>query len=202
MRWIIDRAIPEPAAVALVSERDTPDTVVSAWLDQEHAASAIRLIAQALPIREAAWWAWVSARYATQLNGAPVPTPHVQAALAAIEQWIVRPDDETRRTVWDAGQAAGVDTPAGLVTAAIFLSGGSVAPPDAPHVPPPPGVSNTLVSAAIVAASVSDPAHVDHVGKAFVAQGLEIIKRLGGWDQALSAAQQRFEMQQREQPRK
>lgn len=199
MRWIVDRAVPAPDALALISERDTPDSVVNTWVSQAQATSAIRLLAHALPIREAAWWAWVSARYATQLGGAPVPTAQVQAALAAIEQWIVRPDDQTRRAAWDAGQAAGVDTPAGLVTAAIFLSGGSVAPPEATHVPPPAGVSHTLVAAAIALAACSDPVHVDHVSQAFVAQGLEIIKRLGGWEQAITSAQQRHEAVLREQ---
>jgi hypothetical protein len=201
MHWIIDRAIVDPDAVALVREADTPDSVIGTWLEKAHAISAIKLIAQALPIREAAWWAWVSARYATQLTGAPVPTAQVQTALAAIEQWIVRPDDASRRSVWEAGQAAGVDTPTGLVTAAIFLSGGSVGPPDAVHIPPPAGVSNTLVAAAIMSAAVSDPANIDHVAQAFVAQGIEIIKRLGGWEAALTAARQRYDAQLHEQAR-
>ena len=201
LRWIMTRSIPDAAAVALVGEQHTADDVVSSWVANEHATSAIRFIAHALPIREAAWWGWVSARYATQLHGAPVPTAEIQAALAAIEQWIVRPDDAQRRAVWELGQNAGVDTPTGMVTAAIFLSGGSIAPPDAPHVPPPPGVCNTMVSAAIAAAAASDAAHVDQVTQAFIAQGLEIIKRLGGWDQALPAAQQRYDAQAQEHAR-
>ena len=58
-----------------------------------------------------------------------------------------------------------------------------------------------MVSAAIAAAAASDAAHVDQVTQAFIAQGLEIIKRLGGWDQALPAAQQRYDAQAQEHAR-
>src|SRR5690606_31188521 len=88
MRWIVSRALPEADAVAAIGAQDSPEQVVSTWVDNAHVTSAIRLLAHALPIREAVWWGWVSARYASQLANAPVPTAEVQAALAAIEQWI------------------------------------------------------------------------------------------------------------------
>ena len=54
---------------------------------------AVRVIAHALPRREAVWWAWVCAR---KDSGAE-PAPPIQAALDATERWIVQPTDENRR---------------------------------------------------------------------------------------------------------
>jgi hypothetical protein len=59
------------------------------------------------------------------------------AALGAVEQWIVRPDDDAPRAR-GRGNAAGLDTIIGMVTTAVFLSGATIAPPNVPPVPPPP----------------------------------------------------------------
>lgn len=190
LRWLLERSAPEEEALALVSPARPLEELYGGWLQAGQLSSAIRLIAAVLPARESVWWAWVSARYAAQLPGSTAPPAAVHTALAAVEQWIVRPDDDARRAAWDAGNAAGLDTPVGMVSAAVFLSGTTVAPPNVPAVPPPPGAGLPLISGAILIAAASNTDPLAHVPTltAFAAQGLEIIKRLNGWDAALQLA--------------
>jgi hypothetical protein len=128
---------------------------------------------------------------------APLPPTTAQlAALAATERWITQPNDEHRRAAWDAAQAAGLDTPIGCAGAAAYFSGGSITPPGVPFVPPPAGLHATMAStAALLAAVTTDPVHLAAVASAFVQQGLEVVRRLGGWDAALVAAKQTFDQQ-------
>ncbi|MBL0938803.1 MAG: hypothetical protein IBJ03_07900 [Gemmatimonadaceae bacterium] len=190
IRWLLERSAPDDDALELLDPKQSIEAMFALWTQKGFHSSGIRLIAGVLPARESIWWAWVSARYATQAAGGTAATAAVHKALAAVEQWIVRPDDEARRSAWDAGNAAGLDTPIGMVAAAVFLSGTTVAPPNVAPVPPPPGAALPLVSGAILmaAASNSEAEQVEPTMAAFAAQGLEIVKRLGGWDAALHLA--------------
>jgi hypothetical protein len=195
-RWLFERSKPDEPALELISPSSTLDTVYAAWLKAEEVESAIRLIAAVVPARESIWWAWVSARHATQMPGGIPATREVHAAITAVERWIVRPDDDARREAWDRGNDAGLDTPIGMVSAAVFLSGTSIAPPNVAPVPPPPGTAMPLVGGAIIlaAASTEEAALVAPTLVAFAAQGIEIVKRLGGWEPALKGA---YDTQQR-----
>ena len=189
-RWLYERAKPDDAAMELVNTKLSLEEQYNAWVKAGEFGTCIRMIAGVLPSRESVWWSWVSTRHATQMPGGKPATREVHATLAAIERWIVRPDDETRRAAWDSGNVAGLDTPVGMVSAAVFLSGTSVAPANIPPVPPPPGAAMPIVAGAIlVAGSVNEVAeNIAPTLAAFAAQGLEIVKRLGGWDAALAHA--------------
>ena len=200
MRWLLERCAPDEPAMALVTPTATLDSLYSGWMQAEQYASAIRLIAAVLPSRESIWWAWVSTRHATLTEGGTPATAKGHTALTAVERWVVQPDDTARRAAWDAGNAAGLDNPIGMVTAAVFLSGTTVAPAHVPPVPPPPGVTMPLIAGAITmaAASITPPEQVPVTMAAFAAQGLEIIKRLNGWDAALQLAYDSHQRQQLE----
>lgn len=200
MRWLLERAEPEAEALALLNPQHTLEQLYVTWMSSEHVVSAIRLIAAVLPTRESIWWAWVSARYATQMEGGRAPTAKEHVTLNAVEQWIVRPDDAARRAAWDAGEKSGLDAPIGLVAMAVFLSGTTIAPPSVPPVPPPPGVAMPIVAGAILLSAVSNakPDLIAPTLVSFAAQGLEIVKRLGGWDAALQLAHDTQHRQQAE----
>lgn len=190
VRWLLERAAPDEPALELLSPSLTLDELYDVWIAKKHTTSAIRLIAGVLPTRESIWWAWVSARHATQIVGGEPATAAEHTTLAAIERWVVRPDDDARRAAWDAGNVAGLDKPVGMVAAAVFLSGTSVAPPNVAPVPPPPGAAMPIVAGAITIAGASN-ANAEQVAPtlaAFASQGFEIVKRLGGWEAALRAA--------------
>lgn len=189
-RWLLERSAPDEDALALLDPRQPIETLYNAWIAKELFPAALRLIAAVLPARESVWWAWVSARHATQVVGGAAANADVHKTLASIEQWIVRPDDDARRAAWDAGTAAGMDTPVGMIAAAVFLSGNSVAPANLAPVPPPPGAAMPLVAGAILlsAASNQKAEQIMPTMSAFAAQGMEIVKRLGGWEPAVQLA--------------
>jgi hypothetical protein len=66
----------------------------------------------------------------------------------------------------------------------------SVGPANAPPVPPPPDASVPIIPGAILlaAAQNTQPENIEPTMVAFAAQGLEVVKRLGGWDAAMKGA--------------
>jgi hypothetical protein len=196
LAWLVQRAGIEDAPPGASTAGD-PGAYAQTLIAAGRAAEAIRLVACALTPREGVWWAWVSARHATQMSassGKPVP-PAAHAALDAVERWINQPTDEMRRAAWTAGQAAGLESPAGSAAAAAYFSAGSVAPADAPLVPPPPGLHSFMIGAAVTLAAASNPEHLDALARAFLAQAVEIVKQLGGWDRATAASRDYYEAQ-------
>jgi hypothetical protein len=203
----------DPAALA--PGATDPEPLVRALLHAERAADALRVVACALPPREGVWWAWLAARHAVHAAQAradaarqqpadgpaavppPLPPSAAQhAALAAVERWITHPADEQRRAAWDAAQEAGMDTAAGCVAAAAFLTGGSVTPAGAPFVPPPAGIHVIMASTgAMLAAVATDPTRLMEIAGGFAQQGMELVRRLGGWDATAAMAKQAYDTQ-------
>lgn len=183
-RWLLERCKPDPDALALVTPALTIEALYALWMERKCFPSAIRLIAAVLPARESIWWAWVSVRHATQAVGGTPPTAAQHATLGHVERWIVRPDEATRREAWAAANTAGLNSAVGMLGAAVFLSGVTVGPAGAPTVPPPPGAIVPIIPGAILvaAASNTNPERIEPTTVAFAAQGLEVVKRLGGWE--------------------
>lgn len=194
--WLAERARVPDDAQPLVAAAVDGAALVQALTANAKPAEALRVIAAALPPREGVWWAWVSARHAAQLT-APggTPTPAVTAALAAVERWIANPDEEGRRAAWAAGERAGLETAAGCTAAAVFFTSGSVAPPDIAPVPPPAGIDRMLVGNAVALAAAANPAHFEALAGAYLAQGLEVVKQLGGWEKAVALSREHFQAQ-------
>lgn len=194
VRWLMHQAAPGEEALALVPQVQALEGLVQAWQRAGHTPEVVRVVAALLPPREGAWWGWVSVRHALQ-GGAPPATAPMHTAMAAVERWIGQPDDDHRRAAWAAAEGAGMDTPVGMVAAAVFLGTGSVASAGVAPVPPPPGAAPALVAGAILlsAAMVQPAEQAAVLLGAFVAQGLDIVRRLGGWDPALAAAYERHQ---------
>jgi len=174
MALLDDRAEPR-AFIQLLMERSTPSG------DGEPPAlqpDAVRLLAHALPVREAVWWAWVCARRAA----GDAPPPMVAGALAAAEQWIAQPTDDNRRIALARARDDDAPPPANLVALAAGLSGGSLAPRDLPDVPTPVNsAARAIAGAVIVSAVQAAPAFAERYA-AFVAQGLEVADRVKLWE--------------------
>src|SRR5262249_60276058 len=79
-------------------------------------------------------------------------------AVAAAEAWVYKPTEENRRAAMSKAQATQFDTPCAWAAVAAFWSGGSMAPPDVPVVPPPPFLIGRAVSGAVMRAAVTGPA--------------------------------------------
>jgi len=195
--WLVARAqLPDDVAPLAATSADGA-ALVQALVADGKTPEAFRVIAAALPPREGVWWAWVSARHATQLaaEGAEPPAK-LAAALAAVEQWIANPDDDRRRAAWAASQAAGLETAAGCAAGAVFFTSGSIAPADVAPVPPPAGIDRMLTGNAVGLAVAVHPEHFEALAGAYIAQGLEVVKQLGGWDKAIALSRDHFQAQQ------
>jgi hypothetical protein len=195
--WLLECAHVPDDTKALVSDASDGAALVASLTTNNKTAEALRVIAAALPPREGVWWAWVSVRHAAQAAapGGTIP-PNVAGVLAEIERWISTPDEANRLAVWAAGERAGLDTPAGCAAAAVFFTSGSVAPPDvSPPVPPPAGIDRMLVGNAVSLAAATNPVHFEALAGAYIAQGLEVVKQLGGWDKAVAVSREFYDAQ-------
>jgi hypothetical protein len=166
-------------AMALMKPELHPLDFVAKLMDKQLYPDAVRFVAHALPKREAVWWAWISARRGAGEH----PPPKIKAALEATEKWIAQPTDENRRAAKAAAEVAQLGTAAGCAGLAAFFSGDSLAPPDCPAVPPGPYLTAKAVSGAVNFAAMSgDPNQAPEKFKSFVAQGVDVTKRIKLWE--------------------
>jgi hypothetical protein len=169
----------EEAAVALLGGGDPPPLAFIAQLiEQGLFTDAVRVVAFALPRREAVWWAWVCARKA---SGAEPPTK-LKSSLDATEKWIVQPTDAYRRAAMAAAEAVGFGTPAGCAGLAAFMSAGSIAPSNVPAVPPPELMTGTAVAASVTLSGVvKEPEKAPEKYAEYIRIGLEVADRTKLW---------------------
>jgi hypothetical protein len=158
-------------AKQLLAPGQTPRQFFDALLAAALAEDAIRFLAAALPKREAVWWGCLCVR-----DALPKPLPEPAAkALAAAEKWARDPSEANRRAAEAAAEVAGYGTPAGCLAAAAFWSGGSLAPPNLPPVPPRDDLTGQAVAGAVLLAAVTDPAQADPTRQRFLALGQDVV---------------------------
>ncbi len=158
-------------AAAVLKKGMRPGEYLSALVDAELWADAIRFLAYALPHREGVWWACLAAR--TSL--APDTPPGHAETIAAAEEWVYHPSDEARRAAFAAAEKIGFKSPAAYAGLAAFWSGGSLAPPGLPEIPPDPALCPTAVSSAVLlAAVVREPHKAEGKYRAFLTSGVDI----------------------------
>ena len=115
-----------------------------------HLVEASRVMAHAMPRREAVWWACMCARHTR-----PVDLSAADAAvLEAAELWVRKPTDENRRAAFALAQEAGFGTSEAWSGVAAFWSGDSMSPLGQPAVPPAPNLTGAAVAGSVALASV------------------------------------------------
>src|SRR5215813_9252935 len=119
-------------AKGLLDDVIAPAAFLELLIEKGHLLDAIRLLAFALPKREAVWWACLCAREVL----APDAPPELGDAIMAAEAWVYKPTEENRRAAMEKAERAGFDKPASWTAVGAFWSGGSLSPPNAPVVPP------------------------------------------------------------------
>ncbi len=140
-------------------------------------ADAVQFLSQALPRNEGVWWACVCLRQAN-LAAQPPAALAVQAA----ERWVASPSEENRRAAFAAAEKADLGTPAGCAALAAFWSGGSLAPPEVPAVPPPDHLTGKGVAAAVMLAVVkAEPPRIAERWRQFLALGSEVASGANRW---------------------
>jgi len=165
-------------AQALFREGMSPREFLGALIAKHHFPDAVRFLAHAMPRREAVWWAWVCARR----SAGPEPEPPIQASLDATERWIAQPNEEHRRAAMKAAEEAELKTAAGCAGLAAFFSDGSLAPPNAPMVPPGEYLAAKAVSGAVIFAAIAvEPEKAGEKFRAYLDQGVDVVNRIKLW---------------------
>ena len=116
---------------------------------------ATRLVAHAMPAREAVWWACACSRHTAPSGANPAAETTVRDAA---EEWVRRPTDEHRRAAMKQAETTGFGSPEAWAAVAAFWSGDSMAPPGAPKVPPQPHFTGLAVAGAVALAAARGPA--------------------------------------------
>ena len=119
-------------------------------LAADRMADALRLIAHALPKREAVWWACMCARAVPALQ----PSPLDAEALVATELWVRRPDEAARRGTMEVAQKGGFRSAESWAAVAAFWSGGNMSAEGQPEVLPAEHLTGVAVVGAIMMAGV------------------------------------------------
>ena len=132
---------------------------------------ATRLVAHALPRREAVWWACMCATHTAPPD---LPDPDRKARETA-EHWVRQQSEKLRREAMALAEASGFATPEAWAGVAAFWCGDSMAPEGQPAVPPAPHLAQTAVAGAIALASVrGDPRRQASRLKRFLESGRNI----------------------------
>jgi hypothetical protein len=155
-----------------------PRPFLDLLIANQHYQDAARLMAHALPRREAIWWGCLCARKAY----GPAPPAREGAALQLAETWVVRPTDENRRAAYKAAEAAEFRNPAGLLGMAVFFSSGSLAPAGQAEVAPAPHLApNAAANAVVLASLLQDPAKASEQYLSFFALGFDVASGKNRW---------------------
>ena len=142
---ICQRFEPGEKARQLLQPKLSPTEFLKLLNADQLCADGIRFAAYALPSRAAIWWGclcvWSIYR--------PKPPEKIEAALNSVVAWVQEPDEEKRRAAEGIIEIAGLDTPAGRLAAALFLSGDNIAPPGQPEVKPKPFLWSKVLAGAV-----------------------------------------------------
>ncbi|MDH3325970.1 MAG: hypothetical protein OEM38_04550 [Gammaproteobacteria bacterium] len=154
----------------LKSEQSLSDFIQS--LLQNHALKdAIGVIAQALPAREAVYWASLCVK---DILG-DKPNLDDANALRAADQWMVKPNEDDRYLNLHMAEKLEYATAASWVANAVFWSGGSITPKGEAKVEAPDGVFGKAVTGAILLASAhEDPKQTQNLYQRFIKRGINI----------------------------
>lgn len=162
----------EDEAKAILLEGQDVQAFIKGLIDAGMLEAACKVLARALPRREAVWWACLCARCAMP----PDAPDQLAQTLAAAEAWVYKPADDIRRAAYAKAEAIGLLTPPAWAAMAAYWADGSMAPPDAPMVPAPAHLTAIAVGGAMALAAVVDPApdKIPAAWEGFLTRGLDI----------------------------
>jgi uncharacterized protein DUF6931 len=147
---LLPRIALPPAAITAIDGCGTVPSALAALENGGFHLEAARLVAHALPKREAVWWACMCA-----VHTAPVTLAEVdRKAREAAEIWVRQQTEPARRAAMAFAQATSFGTPEVWAAVAAFWSGDSMAPEGQPAVPPAPHLTGTAVAGAIALSAV------------------------------------------------
>jgi hypothetical protein len=163
----------DEAARQLLSPDIGPADFLRALMERGLYPDAVKFLARALPKRESTWWACLCARSTLGAD----PAAEARKPLELAERWVYKPSEEHRRAAFAAAEAHRFQGPWSWAAMAAFWSGGSMAPPEAPVVPPADNLTGKAVAGAVMLAAVqSEPEKAPEKYRRFLEQGIDIAR--------------------------
>jgi hypothetical protein len=147
----------------LLLENPVSADLLVRFVELDLLTEATRLLSYALPEREAVWWACRCVAHTVPLASLPAEQG---AALAAAENWVRRPDNQTRLHAHLAAAKAGYRTPAAWAASAAFASPLLVSWPMR--------TGRKVERAVVLAAAFGGTAHQPERLRHFIASGRDI----------------------------
>ena len=138
-------------AHTLLREEMTPAQYLDTLEQKALYLDAVRFLAHKLAVNAAIRWGHTCVKELAPPN----PDPRSEPAMSATARWLQLPGDSSRRQARAAADQSGVGTAAGCLAMAVTMSGGSITPPGAPEIVPPPYSANKLVAASVLVAVLS-----------------------------------------------
>lgn len=141
----------DPEAGALIKDPQSLDEWIGALVAEQRFVPAARLRANSLSGRAAVWWGCLC----VELDGIGERLPPVQrAARDAARAWVATPSEPLRRQAETAADHARYRGTGGLLAAAAFWSGPSLAPAHLAPIPPDPRLPGQAITGTLVLASL------------------------------------------------
>ncbi len=163
----------EPPGHAMLSGDEPPAALLGRLIEGKLYRDAVRLLAQALPKREAVWWACLCAHAVLPAKKEPADA----AALKAAERWVVKPSEAHRSAAMPAARAAGFEQPASWAAVAVSWSGGSMMPEGHPAMPPGDELTGQAVANAVLLAGLQgDATRIAARFRDFLERGIDLAK--------------------------
>ena len=158
-------------AVPLLKNGMAPRDFLEAVLAGKQYVAAIDFLAHALAPRDSIWWGCLCLQHA--LGGTLSDAD--KAACKAAVRWILTPTEENRAAAGAPAEAAGPATPSGGLASAAFQTGGSIAPPKYPTIPPSPFAPAKAVSISVKLSSTkAERARISETQKLYVEMGVAV----------------------------
>jgi hypothetical protein len=168
---ICARVYLDKEALQLLRPAMNPREFVEALVEKKQYLAGMDFIAHALPPREAIWWGCLCLQ---QTCGDKLE-PWERAAARAAVQWVLQPNEANRAAAKRPADVLGLVSPAGALAAAANQTGGSVAPPNVPPVPPSPFAPARAVAIAVkVASTKGDPDKIQATERSFIELGIAV----------------------------
>jgi len=159
------------SAHALLQDNSTPSSYLDSLEKQELYQDAVRFLAHKLPPDAGVKW---GVRCLRELQ-APDRKDQKDPPLEASEAWTKSQNDTTRFAAKEAVDNSTNTGASSLVAMAVYMSGGSLTPPGAPEVFPPPYSAQKMVAGSVIVTVVGhEPQKANERYKRALAMGKEL----------------------------
>lgn len=168
-----------PEAKPLLDPKAPPREFLDALVSSRQFPTAIRFLAHALPHREAVWWGSLCVKHVSESALPAVETGALKAAVL----WVLDPTDGHREAARAPAEAAGMESPCGVLATAVTWTGGTLAPPmpRVPPVVPGPWLPAKAVLGAVLLAATRGKAGVEETQRLFVELGVGVAEGKVTW---------------------